>query len=144
MRKYQIQVNAEAFAITVKEFSRESAQLEVNGDEYSVKVDSVENLGGPAVKKPAVASGSRKSQSASVPSVAPSSGAGVVEAPIPGAILQVMVKEGDQVAAGQPLLKMEAMKMENEIGAPKAGKIGHISVKPGDAVSQGQTLMTIE
>ncbi|MBT4091015.1 MAG: biotin/lipoyl-binding protein, partial [Deltaproteobacteria bacterium] len=64
-------------------------------------------------------------------------------APIPGSILEVLVKEGDQVEAGQTVVKMEAMKMENDINATSSGTIKSIQVSVGDAVSQGQALVEI-
>lgn len=69
--------------------------------------------------------------------------AGSVTAPIPGQVLEVKVVEGEAVKAGQPLLVMEAMKMENVVNAPVAGKVGSIRAHAGDAVSQGQELLVI-
>lgn len=61
---------------------------------------------------------------------------------MPGKIVKVFVKEGDEVKAGAPLLVMEAMKMENEMKAPTDVKISKLHVKPGDAVESGATLIT--
>jgi biotin carboxyl carrier protein len=66
-----------------------------------------------------------------------------VTAPIPGSILSVYVKVGDTVAAGEPLLKMEAMKMENEINARIGGTVTAVNVQEGDSVSQGQELVLV-
>ena len=62
-------------------------------------------------------------------------------APMPGKILEVKVKEGQSVEAGELLLVMEAMKMEHRIVAPKSGKISKISFSVGDQVQQGDTLV---
>ena len=67
-----------------------------------------------------------------------------VSAPIPGVILKIDVAEGDAVKAGQDLLVMEAMKMENQIQAPASGKVAKIHVKREDAVQQDQLLLEIE
>ncbi len=64
-----------------------------------------------------------------------------VVAPIPGTILAVSVKEGQDVAFGQELCTLEAMKMKSAIRANRAGKIASIRVAPGDKVSQNQALM---
>ena len=64
-----------------------------------------------------------------------------VVAPIPGTILVVSVKEGQDVAFGQELCTLEAMKMKSAIRANRAGKIAVIRVAAGDKVSQNQTLM---
>lgn len=61
---------------------------------------------------------------------------------MPGKIVKVLVKEGDDVKAGTPLLVMEAMKMENEMKAPADVKIAKLHVKAGDNVESGATLIS--
>lgn len=68
---------------------------------------------------------------------------GRVKAPIPGLITRVMVSEGQEVAAGQPLLVLEAMKMENEILAPRSGVVQSLNASPGRAVNLGEVLVEI-
>lgn len=65
-------------------------------------------------------------------------------APMPGLVVRVHVTEGQSVAAGQPLLALEAMKMENELRALAPGKVKSIRVQPGQAVEKGQTLLDFE
>lgn len=60
---------------------------------------------------------------------------------MPGKIIQIKVKEGDSVQEGDPLLVMEAMKMENELRAPSEAKIKKIHVSGGDAVEKGTVLI---
>ncbi len=67
-----------------------------------------------------------------------------IVAPMPGKVVRVLVALGSQVAAGQGLVVVEAMKMQNEMKAPKAGRVTVLSVQDGDAVSAGQVLATIE
>jgi biotin carboxyl carrier protein len=67
-----------------------------------------------------------------------------VLAPMPGLIVRVTVKEGDVVRAGQGLIVMEAMKMENELRAPAAGTVRRIAVTPGNAVEKGTILLELE
>ena len=73
---------------------------------------------------------------------APDSGEGVVAAPVPGKVLSVNVKLGDIVKAGQLILLLEAMKMENEITAPKAGVIVSVAAL-GSNVQTGDELVKI-
>jgi acetyl/propionyl-CoA carboxylase alpha subunit len=73
----------------------------------------------------------------------PRSGDGRIKAPIPGLITRIMVREGDDVQAGQPLLVLEAMKMENEIRAPHTGKVKTINVKSGQGVTLHEVLAEI-
>ncbi len=62
---------------------------------------------------------------------------------MPGKILKILVREGDQVKVGQGLLVLEAMKMENEIPSPKDGAVKRILVKEGDTVDTGQALIEL-
>ena len=66
-----------------------------------------------------------------------------VKAPIPGLISKVLVAEGDRVKKDQPLMTLDAMKLENEIGSPKDGTVKSIAVKPGSKVDKGQTLVVV-
>ena len=66
-----------------------------------------------------------------------------VSAPMPGNILKVEVNKGDKVKAGQLLVILEAMKMENEIVAPKAGTVAQVVVKVGEKVDTGATLVVL-
>ena len=64
-------------------------------------------------------------------------------APMPGAILDIHVKVGDTVSANQPVMILEAMKMENEVVAEQAGTIASINVEKGAMVNPGDTLFTL-
>jgi biotin carboxyl carrier protein len=74
----------------------------------------------------------------------PHVGDGRVKAPIPGQITQVLVKVNEEVASGQPLLILEAMKMENEIRAPRPGRIKLMNATPGRRVALNELLVEIE
>jgi len=65
-------------------------------------------------------------------------------APMPGTIVNVLVKEGDEVLEYQEVVILEAMKMENAIPTPEAGKVKEIKVKVNDKVSTNQVLMVLE
>jgi biotin carboxyl carrier protein len=66
-----------------------------------------------------------------------------VRAPIPGRVARLLVKKGDQVAAGAGLVVLEAMKMENEIRSPRAGSISEVLCTEGAAVESGQPLVVV-
>jgi biotin carboxyl carrier protein len=66
-----------------------------------------------------------------------------VKAPIPGLISKVLVAEGDKVKKDQPILTLDAMKLENEIASPKDGTIKSIAAKPGAKVDKGQVLVVV-
>lgn len=67
----------------------------------------------------------------------------VIKAPMPGRIVKILVKAGDEIAVGQPLLVIEAMKMENEVRAKSACAIGEVHVAEGTAVEANAKLISI-
>lgn len=70
-------------------------------------------------------------------------GSGVIKAPMPGKVLQVLVNEGDSVQVSQPLVVVEAMKMQNEYQAGIDGVVKKVHVKEGDTVEAGVVLVEI-
>ncbi|MEJ7809186.1 MAG: biotin/lipoyl-containing protein [Gemmatimonadaceae bacterium] len=72
------------------------------------------------------------------------SGPAPLLAPMPGLIVRLKVQPGDQVEAGQGLVVMEAMKMENELRAPAAGRVRRVTVAAGEAVEKGAILVELE
>ena len=67
-----------------------------------------------------------------------------IAAPMPGRVLRVLVKVGDAVEARQPVVVVEAMKMENELRAPKAGTVKEVAIEAGASVEAGRLLVVIE
>jgi len=67
-----------------------------------------------------------------------------IVAPMPGRIVRVLVGEGEEVAARQAVVVVEAMKMENELRSPKAGRVTKVAVTPGMLVEAGRVLAVIE
>lgn len=116
-------------------------KITVNGVSYDVQV---EELGGsaPAASSVAQAAVSAPSAAPAPTAVAPASGE-PVNSPMPGTIISVAVSAGQAVKAGDVLVVLEAMKMENEIKAPKDGTIASVNVNKGDAVESGTLLVTI-
>jgi len=70
--------------------------------------------------------------------------AGALEAPMPGTVIKILVSPGDEVARGQELLVVEAMKMENALRAPRAGIVRAIDAEVGEMVAPGRTLVELE
>lgn len=67
-----------------------------------------------------------------------------IAAQMPGKVVQLLVAPGDSVEAGQGLLVVEAMKMQNEMKSPKTGRVVEVRAKPGSAVAAGEVLMVVE
>ena len=66
-----------------------------------------------------------------------------IAAPMPGKVIRVLVHAGDEVEAGQGLVVVEAMKMQNEVRSPKKGKVERLQVKEGQAVNAGEVLCVV-
>ncbi|MBI4442334.1 MAG: biotin/lipoyl-binding protein [Acidobacteria bacterium] len=67
-----------------------------------------------------------------------------VAAPMPGKVVRILVAENQPVEAGQGLIVVEAMKMQNEIKCPRSGVVGKVQVREGQAVNAGETLLVVE
>ena len=86
----------------------------------------------------------RRRHEASGGGVSAAEGVQRVKAPMPGRVVRILVKPGDEVAVRQGLVVVEAMKMENELGSPKAGRIKEVAVTEGASVEAGRLLVVIE
>lgn len=71
------------------------------------------------------------------------SGDATIRAPMPGMVANVLAQVGDEVTRGQPIVVLEAMKMENDLATPRAGVVKSIRVSKGQTVNQGETLAVI-
>jgi biotin carboxyl carrier protein len=78
------------------------------------------------------------------PDAAGGGGRREIKSPMPGRVIRVLVSEGEEVAAGQCLVVVEAMKMQNEMPSPKTGRVVMLGVKAGDTVAGGQILAAVE
>lgn len=116
--------------------------ITVNGVAYDVTVEEGKGSAAPAVRAAAPAAPAAPAPAAA-PAGAGAAGSIKVDAPMPGKILAVKKHVGDAVKAGDPILVLEAMKMENDIVAPKDGTVASINVSVGDAVESGATLATL-
>lgn len=119
--------------------------ITVNGTPYNVTVEEGSSSAAPVASAPAPAPAAAPAPQAA-PKAAPApaaAGSVKVDAPMPGNILDVKVSNGAAVKAGQVLVILEAMKMENEIVAPQDGTVASINVNKGDTVEAGQTIITL-
>ena len=115
--------------------------ITVNGVAYSVSVE--ETAAGAAPVAAPVAPKAAPAPAAAPKAAAGAAGAVTVKAPMPGNILDVKVKAGASVKAGDVLVILEAMKMENEIVAPQDGTVASINVNKGDTVNSGDVLVSM-
>lgn len=66
-----------------------------------------------------------------------------LRAPMPGLVIDIPVKEGQEIEVGQNLVILESMKMQNELKAPREGTVSRVLIKPGDSIEHNQIMMTI-
>lgn len=124
MSKYRITLNSEVYEMEVELIEEGSAPT---------KTDAV-----PAVRS------TEPSAAQKAPAQAEGASAdGAVVSPMPGTVVRLMAAQGDKVSKGQPILVLEAMKMENEITAVKDGVLFELRVAEGQTVAGGEMLFTI-
>ncbi len=145
MSEYVLNIGGQEYRAEVRELTAERASILVDGVELSV--DLVQ-LGRRKVAPIQAARSVVEKTPAATPTPAAAKPArpgvrGSVPAPLPGRILELKVKEGDSVKAGQTLLVMEAMKMENAIPAPHNGTVKQLFINVGDDVGEGDVLAEI-
>ncbi len=144
--EYNVEVNGNTFIVNGRPFvvGLEGDGVTVDGIAYDVKLQGDQALIN-GIAHPFEVSGLETKPSKRAARSAPSaSGAGVIQAIMPGTIVRVSVEEGAQVAAGDVILVLEAMKMENELRAPISGTVKAIHVQTGQAVETNAVLAEIE
>lgn len=119
----------------------------VNGNSYEVEVEEIKEgvvqAVRPVVQRPSTPVAAPIPAAPKVKPSAPVAGESTVSAPMPGTILDIPVKEGDSVKAGQLCVILEAMKMENELPAPCDGVVKSVNVTKGASVNTAEVLVVI-
>jgi len=128
--KFHVLNNNKPFFISFKKFDFHNKEyiLNINDNDYTVKISNQLDL---LIKEMGFSVGSSKKSNE-------------IKAPMPGLILEINVKEGQEVKEGDTLLILEAMKMENSIGSLKDGIIKSINVKSGETVEKGEIMIELE
>ena len=146
MKEYKYKINGNLYNVVIGDIEDNIAHVEVNGTHYTVEMEKKPKAA-PAPKpvaRPVAKPAAAPAPAASAPASKPAAGKSGVKSPLPGVILDIKVKEGDEVKKGQTLIILEAMKMENSINADKDGKIAAINVSKGESVLEGTDLVIIE
>lgn len=144
MSNYKFKIFGKEYNVTIGSIEDKIAKVNVNGKDYEVELEN-QPAAAPAVDAAPVAAAAQAAPAAAAaPAAKPAAGAGVkVTSPLPGVIIEVSVKEGQAVKAGQKVAVIEAMKMENEIAATQDGTISAIHVNKGDSVLEGADIVSI-
>ncbi len=144
MKEFNYKINGIKYRVEINSVEDNVAEVSVNGNAYTVEIESakpVKTTPKVVAPKPAAAPAATV---APAPAAAPAAGGGApVLSPLPGVIIGIHCKVGDQVKRGQRLIVLEAMKMENDIKADRDGVIASIAVSQGESVQEGATLVTI-
>ncbi len=147
MKKYHIKVNGVMFDVEVEEAAvdaaAEKAEKSPEKTEEKAVSDRQENTQAQRARAPKTPK--KKTENAGAGNAAASVSADdALLSPMPGTVLDICVSPGDEVYAGETLIILEAMKMENEINSHKTGRIREIFVKKGDSVNTGDILLAVE
>ncbi len=137
MKRYRIAVGGRTFDVRLlSDPRREQVQVEVDGQAFTVEVQAVLPAEPEAMAAPASVPPAARPVEAAAP------GAGTLVAPLPGTVKSVAVRPGQQVARGEELLVIEAMKMDNVIRAPQEGVIARVYVAESQRVAHGEPLLS--
>lgn len=134
MKEYKFKVSGKDYTVSVDGVEENKVNLTVNGTKHIVELEKATEAP-PPVARPTV-------QRPAAPTVSDNSGK-PLKSPLPGVILDLYVKVGDNVKNGQKVLLLEAMKMENNIDSDRDGVVKEIKVGKGDSVNEGDVLLII-
>ena len=140
MKEYKYKINGNKYNVTISDIEDNIAHVEVNGSPFTVEME----VKAQPVVKPVASTRPAKPTVQVAPPAAKEGKKSGVKSPLPGVILDIKVKVGDEVKKGQTIIILEAMKMENEIMAPHDGNIAQVCVSKGAAVDTGDALIVLE
>ncbi len=151
MAKYQYTVKGVDYEVEIQDIEGNIANVTVNGIPFEVEMKQPVKASKQKVKlseerrakSEEFDSSPTDAQSSTASQVVPATGGKPVVAPLPGTINDIKVKVGDKVNAGDTVVILEAMKMQNSIETETSGTIASIKVNKGDAVMEGDTLVII-
>ena len=142
MKKFKYTINGTQYDVSVEPVSSEQVSVTVNGETYVVDMEKEKE---PEQVKPVV-------RPVATPTVQPAAASRnsrvyndkVVKAPLPGVIIDVKVKVGDTIEAGDTVVILEAMKMNNNLTAECSGTVVAVNVQPGNSVMEDDVLVEIQ
>lgn len=144
MKEYKYTINGTKYEVAVGDIEDCVVTVNVNGEDFKVELEKPAE---PEKKKPVLG---KPAAAAAESSDEPTASKGAVnknnavKAPLPGVITDIKVAVGDEVAVGDTVVVLEAMKMANNLQAEKAGKVTAICVKIGESVMEDDALIVIE
>ena len=133
--KYVVKVGDQYYEVEIEDIHARPIIARVDGQEFKVSPEDDANLAIQNERK-----GTQSVELSKQPS-SPNTATNELTAPLPGTVIELFVRTGDYVEAGQVMLIIEAMKMKNSIRSTRAGKITEVLVSAGETVAHKQTLV---
>ena len=138
MKKFKFTIRGNEYEVHINSFEDNIAEIDVNGSTYKVELEEqVKTTKTPKLVRP-------KPVQTKESKPTPAAGFSKIQAPLPGTVFKLNVKEGDDVKKGEIIMILEAMKMENALTAPAAGTVKAVNCESGDNVGKGDLLVVIE
>ena len=142
MKEYKYTIDGKEYKVAIGDIEENVANVTVNGEEFKVEMEPEPEQEKKKVVVQATAQPAASEENTA--SAASVNTANAVKAPLPGVITEIKVAVGDEVAVGDTVVVLEAMKMANNIEAEKAGKVTAVCVKQGESVMEDTPLGVIE
>ncbi len=145
---YKVELNGKNFEVELSQLSKYSYLLKVNNNVYQITSEKLDSqnytftIDGSSYNT-TVRTTLEEKANKYLQNKAKESGTEIVKSPMPGLIVKILKQVGDNVEIGDPIILLEAMKMENEIRASASGIIKSISAKENSSVEKGETLLEI-
>lgn len=144
-RKVKVIIDEQEYIVEVGDLTARPITAIVDGVYYQVEIEEEETSKGKSLTPGKSKSSSQPSSQKSVQAPSQSQlGAKAINAPLPGNVVDILVKPGEKVSTGQAVCVVEAMKMKNTIRSPRDGHVASIEIAKGDAVKFGDVLITFE
>ena len=144
MKTYKFKIGGNDYEVEIGKIEGKTADVTVNGVSYQVEMENAPAApAAPVAAAPVAAAAPAAQAAAPAPAAKPAGEGKSVTSPLPGVIIEISVKEGQAVKAGQKVAVLEAMKMENEIAAPADGVVTSSRVANGDSLQEGDEIMKI-
>lgn len=146
MKTYKFRINGNEYNVEINSVEGNLADVTVNGAAYKVEMENAPATPAATAATANPAAQARQDAPAAAPAkpeAAPAGAGKAITSPLPGVIIEVSVKEGQAVKAGQKVAVIEAMKMENEIQASSDGTVTAVLVNKGDSVLEGTEIVKI-
>lgn len=142
MKEYKYTIDGKEYKVAIGDIEENVANVTVNGEEFKVEMEPEPEQEKKKVVVQATAQPAASEENTA--SAVPVNTANAVKAPLPGVITEIKVAVGDEVAVGDTVVVLEAMKMANNIEAEKAGKVTAVCVKVGQSVMEDEPLFVVE